>query len=291
MILKDQAFAKINLFLNVTAKREDGYHDIQSIMQTVSLSDMIAIELNDGESNISLTCTDPSVPTDESNLAVKAVNAFYEAAGLEVPDVAIAIDKKIPQMAGLGGGSADAAAVLRMLNRAHENCLSESDLIKAASQIGADVAFCLKGGTALCQGIGDKLTACPALPECHFVIAVSKETSSTKEAYEKLDQKYGAEWPDVESSFSAMMLAIADGRLDGICQNGFNIFESVVLPGSKILGEIRRILTDCGALSAMMSGSGTALFGVFADQKKATIAGDILSAFGYKTSVCVPIKY
>jgi len=291
MILKDQAYAKINLFLNVTAKREDGYHDIQSIMQTVSLADMIAIELKDGDAGVSLTCTDPSIPTDESNLAIKAVNAFYEAASLEVPDVAIAIDKKIPQMAGLGGGSADAAAVLRMLNRAHENCLSDSELIKVAAEIGADVPFCLKGGTALCQGTGEKITACPALPECHFVIAVSKETSSTKEAYEKLDLKYGDTWPDTEAVFSALMLAIADGRLDGICQNGFNIFESVVLPESKILGEIRRILTDCGAASCMMSGSGTALFGVFADQKKAKIASNILSAFGYKTAVCTPVKY
>ena len=290
MIYTEHAYAKINLYLNILSRREDGYHDLSTVMQTVSLADGIALEFPAEGEGIKLTCSDESLPTDGTNLICRAIEAYYEAAGRKMPAVSVAVEKKIPIGAGLAGGSADAAAVLRILNRASDAPLDDSALLEIAAGIGADVPFCLRGGTGYCQGIGEKITACPPLPACHIVIAVPDESVSTADAYKALDEKHPDAFPDENEKYEKMMLAIADKNTVGIAENLYNIFEETVLPRSKKAAEIRRILTDLGALGASLSGSGPAVFGIFTDERKATVAASILSAFGYKAFRTTPIK-
>ena len=290
MIYTEHAYAKINLYLNVLGRREDGYHDLATVMQTVSLADGIALEFPEEGEGITLTCSDETLPTDRTNLVCRAIEAYYEAAGREMPAVSVAIEKKIPVGAGLAGGSADAAAVLRILNKASDAPLDDNVLLAVAAKIGADVPFCLRGGTAYCRGIGEKITACPALPACQIVIAVPDETVATPAAYKALDEAYPDAFPDKEETYEAMMLAIADKNIGGIAANLFNIFEETALPRSKKCREIKRVLTDLGAGGVLMSGSGPAVYGIFTDERKATVAASILSAFGYKTFRTTPVK-
>lgn len=290
MIYTEHAYAKINLYLNILSRREDGYHDLQTVMQTVSLADGIALEFPENGEGITLSSTDATLPTDDSNIVSRAISAYYEAAGKEIPAISVAIDKKIPIGAGLAGGSADAAAVLRILNKAAEEPLDDAALLEAAAKVGADVPFCLRGGTAYCQGIGEIMTVCPSLPACQIVVAVPDEAISTAEAYASLDKQYADVFPDTKDKYEAMMLSIADKNLDGITANLYNVFEETTVSYSKKVKEIRRILGDLGAAGISLSGSGPAVFGIFSDERKASVAASVLSAFGYKAFRTVPIK-
>ena len=186
--LYEGAYAKLNLTLDVLGKREDGYHDIKSVMQAMSLRDDIEIDLGTGEP-WRILCDKDHIPTDESNLAWKAAKLFFDATGKDPNGLEIRITKRIPVEAGLGGGSADAAAVLRALNRHYDMPLSLPALAELGGQIGSDIPFCVLCGTAMVEGRGDRIRRLPDLPDCIFVVCKPDFSSSTAELYRKLDEK------------------------------------------------------------------------------------------------------
>lgn len=267
----EKAAAKINLFLDVLGKREDGYHDIRSVLCTTTLCDDVFVSLCD-DSKISVL-SDIFIPgKPEDNLAYKAALAFFKFAEIEPRGVLIDITKRIPMQAGLGGGSADAAAVLRALNRLYDNKLSTETLLKASSSLGSDVPFCLLGGCCLAEGRGEILTRLPDLPDYPVLICMPSFTCSTAELYSKFD---------VSDSLLQCNLLNGGLILDSIHEGDFhtafslvyNDFESV-LPADCIdtVSAIKTALTERGALGACLSGSGSAVFGIFDDEKKAADA-------------------
>lgn len=286
MILTTKAPAKINLFLDVTAKRADGYHDIRSIMQTVDLCDTVTVESLDaasGVTDIILTCSDPTLPCNEKNLAHKAAVAFFGAVGMESYSCRIHIDKVIPMEAGLAGGSSDAAAVLRLLNELYGSPLSQDELCKTGASIGADVPFCIVGGTCLCEGIGEVLTQLPPMPDAHIVIARGGEGVSTPAAYCLVDERWNNDFSVSGGNIDKITSALSAGDLCGIVGGMYNIFEDVILPGHSVASRLKEIMLECGAVGAMMSGSGPSVFGIFLNKEDAVRAvertGEISRSF------------
>ena len=271
----EPGYAKINLFLEVLDKRSDGYHEIDTVMQTVSLADALTIDvLEDGKGEIALSCNLPYIPIDRRNIAWKAASAFLGKIGRESDSVRIHIEKKIPVAAGLGGGSADGAAVLRGLNRLYEYPLTTEQLCDLATPLGADIPFCLVGGCRRAEGIGEIFTeASPLSEQLTLVIAMGKMGSNTAAAYGKLDARQGK---GQTYHSLAMMEALAAADTKKICKELYNRFEDVILPENKDASSIRRILSITGANGALMSGSGAAVFGIFTDTQKAAAAVEML---------------
>ncbi len=279
--------AKINLYLEIKAKRQDGYHDIESVMQTVGIFDILTISSCPGEGKtISVECTDESVPCDETNLCHRAAKLFFEAAGIDNYNASIKIEKHIPMAAGLGGGSSDAAAVLILLDELYETGFTRLQLCEIGSEIGADVPFCIMQGISVTRGIGDVFSPCACLPECYFVIACAGEGISTPWAYKRLDEMYDFDAREV--SAEAFTAALESGELGCIVSAMTNIFESAVLPVREMARRIRDMLTECGAEGAMMSGSGPSVFGVFKTEQKARLAAEKLSGEGIIAYTCKP---
>ena len=202
--LYEGAFAKINLTLDVLGKRDDGYHDLQSVMQTISVRDDIEIDVGTGKPWV-LKCTDESIPTDERNLAWKAAKLYFDTIKKDPDGLEIRITKRIPVEAGMGGGSADAAAVLRALNRHYDNPLSIAALAELGGLIGSDVPFCTICGTAMVEGRGERLRKLPDIPDCFFVICKPEFSSSTPELYRKLDETEIAKRPNNRAMESALL--------------------------------------------------------------------------------------
>ena len=279
----EKAFAKINLYLDVTSKRSDGFHE--SIMQSVSLFDDITVSLSESCEDI-ITCNIEGIPTDERNLAIKAADAFRSAVGLTF-GVNIHIEKRIPASAGLAGGSTDAAAVLRLLKKLTESDIPTDEMLKIAASIGADVPFCYIGGTMLCEGKGELLRGIPACPKMHLVVAIKGEGVSTPWAYGELDARYGdfAEERD-KGSFHALYCALEDNDKKRIIKNLYNIFESVTEPERPEIGKLKEIMTAHGAKSTLMSGSGPSVFGIFEDEEPAHTAEKSLIEYGAKAHYC-----
>lgn len=269
--LTEGAFAKVNLMLDVLDRREDGYHDISSIMQAISLRDDIEIDLDTGKP-WKLTCDKENVPTDERNLAWKAARVFFDALGGEPNGIEIRITKRIPSEAGLGGGSADAAAVLRALNRHRGYPLSVYALCELGAQVGSDVPFCVLGGTALCEGRGERLTKLPDAPEMIFVVCKPDLALSTPELYAKLDTVTIAKRPET----TAMRAALQRGDLEEIGKNLCNVFEQVTIGEHLELNYIKSILMTYGAYGALMTGSGSAVYGIFDSFEYAAVACTML---------------
>ncbi|MBQ8248605.1 MAG: 4-(cytidine 5'-diphospho)-2-C-methyl-D-erythritol kinase [Clostridia bacterium] len=279
--------AKINLYLEIKAKRPDGYHDIESVMQTVGIFDILTISRCHGEGqNISVECTDESLPCDETNLCHRAAKLFFDAAGIDSYNTVIKIEKHIPMAAGLGGGSSDAAAVLVLLNELYETAFTEGQLCELGSKIGADVPFCIVQGISVTRGIGDVFSSCARLPECYFVIACAGEGISTPWAYKRLDEMYDFDSRDV--SAESFIAALEHGEFDRIVSEMTNIFETAVLPEREMARRIRDMLTDCGAEGAMMSGSGPSVFGVFKTEQAARTAVGKLRGEGIIAYNCKP---
>ena len=283
------AYAKINLFLDVEGIRADGYHDILSVMQTVSWSDRIYLEkLQTAE--ILLSCTDASIPTDQTNTAYRAAELFISR--LAVPmGVRIHIEKHIPSSAGLAGGSADAAAVLLGLNEITGNAFSQEALLQMGAKIGADVPFCMIGGTQITKGIGDVIEPFPAMPFCYLVCAKLGEGISTPEAYGAIDKQNDFfKAPSVKHDRLAFLKkGFEKGDLNCLSEGTFNIFERAmeeVRPGISIL---KRALINAGAKVAMMSGSGPSVFGVFEDKMQAEQACEAVQNMGAICAICTPI--
>ena len=288
----ENAMAKINLCLDVTGKRENGYHEIDGIMQSVTLCDRVTVGFEAGESaEIRLTAEgNPDMPTDSRNLAYRAAERLLEAASV-TGTVEIHIEKRIPMAGGLAGGSTDGAAVLRALNRLLPEPLSMETLCEIGARLGADVPFCTVGGAMRTRGIGDLLTPVPSMPNCHIVIARRGEGVSTPWAYGKLDEIY-ADFSDrslcPESGLDQLLSALEEENLAGTCASIYNIFEDVVAKEKPDVTAIREELLRRGALVSRMSGSGPSVFGIFESEDAARDAKDALENLGADAFVCAP---
>lgn len=269
--LYEGAFAKINLTLDVTGKRPDGYHDIQSVMQTISIRDDVEIDV-DTEKPWELFCTDKGIPCDSRNLAWKAAEVFFSTTGKKTSGLAIRITKRIPSQAGLGGGSADAAAVLRALNRHYGNPLSILALAEVGAQVGSDVPFCVLCGTAMVEGRGERLRKLPDMPDCCFVVCKPPFSSSTPELYKKLDESVIARRPDNQAMESALLA----GDLEKIAANVWNVFDPVVTEDHLELNYIKSIFNTYGSIAQQMTGSGSAVFAIVPDFEFAAVICSML---------------
>ena len=264
--MKEKAYAKINLYLEVMDRLPSGYHNIDSVMQTVSLCDGIDISTEPSEkTKIVLTCNNPEVPCDERNTVYKAAERFMDRIK-ETAEILINIEKVIPMCAGLGGGSADAAAVLRGLNKVYGEPLSLEELCEIGLKVGADVPFCIKGGATVCGGVGEIFSPCSALSEEYdILIAIGNQGSPTPEAYRKIDNIKNRE---IHKGSTDIVEALETGDIKHICAEFYNAFERVVLPSNSECARIRRIMAISGADGVLMSGSGASVFGIFGDKKK-----------------------
>ena len=262
--MREKAYAKLNISLDVTARRAYGYHDMLMLMQTISLCDRLTIE-PEQDGLVHAQSSLPYVPGDRRNLAVRAALAFLELVGEPGRGLKITLNKDIPVGAGMAGGSADAAAVLRALNRAWGSPLSVETLCAAAAELGSDVVFCLRGGTALASGRGEILKPLPALPPCSFVVIKPDFSISTPELFRKLDEARLNCHPDTEG----LLAALEKGDLDGLCRRMYNVFEDVPDRRMRAIRAAKGALLDCGALGALMTGTGSAVFGVFREAEAA----------------------
>ena len=269
--LYEGAFAKVNLTLDVLGKRDDGYHDIKTVMQTISLRDDIEIDVGTGKP-WTLLCDKEDIPTDESNLAWKAAKAFFAAIGKDPDGLEIRITKRIPVEAGLGGGSADAAAVLRALNRHYNMPLSLPALAELGAQIGSDVPFCVLCGTAMVEGRGDRIRRMTDIPDCIFVVCKPEFSVSTAELYKKLDEKVIGRRPEHQ----AMEAAFLAGDLEKIVTNIYNVFDPVVTEEHLELNYIKSIMNSYGAVGMQMTGSGSAVFGICSNFENAAVICNML---------------
>lgn len=273
-----KAFGKVNFTLAVTGKREDGYHTISSLMQSISLYNRVDVKT--GEGKITLSCNDKLLPTDEKNTAYKAAKVFFEMSGT-ADGADILVQKNIPYQAGLGSASADAAGVLFALNRLYGNPLCGDRLCAAALKVGADVPFCLTGGTKLAEGIGEKLTGLQKCPEMFLAIAFPSEGMSTLEAYKKLDALNVSVQPE-----SARAIAALGKTVKEFAECCGNVFE-LCCPVSKVF-YIKRRLSELSAVNALMSGSGTAVYGIFESESLALQAAKALTAEGIHCLTATP---
>lgn len=265
--LNESAYAKINLTLDVLGIRPDGYHDLKSVMQTVAFCDDIEIVIGTGKPWC-LRCDAEGVPLDKRNLAWKAADVFFEATGIDPDGIEIRIDKKIPSQAGLGGGSSDAAAVFRCLNRHYGMPLTIQELADLSAKVGSDVPFCVLGGTVMVEGRGEFVRKLPDIPCCHIVICKPEFPVSTPELYKKIDGCVIAKHPDND----AMEKAILAGDLAKIAENVHNVFDPVVASEHPQIDEIKSVFAECGALAQQMSGSGSATFAIMPDMESAVTA-------------------
>ena len=269
--LYEGAFAKINLTLDVLGKRDDGYHDLQSIMQAISIRDDVEIDV-DTDEPWSLQCSMEGIPEDHSNLAWKAAEVFYTVTGLTTTGLAIRIHKRIPMQAGLGGGSADAAAVLRALNRHYGNPLSILALAEIGAQVGSDVPFCVLCGTAMVEGRGERLRKLPDIPDCFFVVCKPDFSASTPELYKKLDETVIAHRPDNKAMESALLA----GDLQKVSENLWNVFDPVVTQDHLEMNYIKSIYNSYGAIGFQMTGSGSAVYCIVTEFEHAAVICNML---------------
>lgn len=276
-----RALGKINLGLDVLGRRDNGYHDVRMVMQTVYLYDQIRIT-KISEPQIRLKTNLYYLPVNENNLAYKAARLLMDEFGIR-EGVLINLEKHIPVAAGMAGGSSNAAAVLYGMNRLFELGLSEQDLMERGVTLGADVPYCIMRGTMLAEGIGEKLTPLPAMPKCHLVIAKPPINVSTKMVYEKLDSHTITEHPDI------------DGIIDGLKQENLrqvadrmgNVLEKVTAESYPVIGQLKQMMLEHGALNAMMSGSGPTVFGIYEDKGTAKKAAAQIKRTGLAKQVYV----
>ena len=271
------AKAKINLYLDVTGKRADGYHLLETVMHTVSLCDTVTLTKTD-RNGIEISCSDPLIPCNEKNIAYKCAAAFFDKTGISSGGVSIDIIKRIPSQAGMGGGSADGAAVLTGLDRLFETGLSEGELISIGARIGADIPFCIKGGCGYCTGIGEIIEPLPAI--CGYVlIGKGKAGISTAEAFGKIDSLgSGIGITGIKKIFGNV------SSLTDIAPFCRNIFDDVT--SLEEVTDIKRIMTENGAVCSAMTGSGSAVFGLYESENAAKKAQKVLKQKNYFTALC-----
>lgn len=277
-----KSFAKINLSLDVLGKLENGYHEVQMVMQTVSVFDIITVaQIKHG---IEISTNLPYLPIDENNLAYKAAEEFFKYTGIQ-SGVSIDISKRIPVGAGLAGGSSNASAVLKAMNKLFNTGLSLKELCNIGINIGADVPYCVLGGTRLAEGIGEKLSSLPKIPKCSIVLVKPSFSISTKSVYEKIDSCKDYRRPDTKK----LIEGLSDGNLDMIADSMGNVLEEVSLAEHPVLSVLKDELKELGAIKAQMSGSGPTVFGIFTNYDQARAAKKALWG-KYKTVyICTPV--
>lgn len=257
--------AKLNLSLDILHRREDGYHDLKMVMHSVDLTDELTLERT-GEQGIRVRTDLSFLPDDERNLAAVAARRFAEATGTDVEGLVITIRKRIPVCAGMAGGSSDAAAVLRALNRELAAPMTRAELAAVGEKVGSDVPYCVVGGTALAEGRGERLTPLPALPACWFVLCKPNFSITTPELFARVNCARLRCRPDTEG----ILRALESGELEGVARRMYNVFEDV-LPDRRAgeIAAIKSALVGHGALGAVMSGSGPTVFGIFREEAAA----------------------
>ena len=260
----ENAYAKLNISLDVVSKRSDGYHEMCMIMQTITLSDRVEISLNNS-GKISVSSNLYFLPCDQRTIAYRSAAAFLSQAGRKDLGVDIAMSKHIPVCAGMGGGSADGAAVLRGLNTLLGSPLSVNQLENLGAGLGSDIPFCIAGGTALAQGRGECLTQLAPLPDCSIVVCKPRFSVSTPELFQKIDSSPIKLHPHTQGILSS----IENGDIKGISMRLFNVFEDVLPDGRDDISVIKHIMLDNGAFGAVMTGTGSAVFGIFQDSLSA----------------------
>lgn len=279
--LYEGAFAKLNLTLDVLGKREDGYHDLKSVMQAVSVRDDIEIDVGTGKPWC-LKCDKEGIPTDETNLAWKAAKLYCDRLNKDPQGIEIRITKRIPSQAGMGGGSADAAAVLRALNRHYGDPLSIMALAELGAEIGSDVPFCVLCGTAMVEGRGERVRKLPDMPECIFVVCKPDFSVSTPELYQKIDEVAIAQRPDNQLMESALL----SGDLETIAHNLCNVFDPVVTQDHLELNYIKSIFHQYGAMGYQMTGSGSACFAIVSEFEVAAVLCNMLKTNYPNVFIC-----
>jgi len=283
-LIKLKARAKVNLSLDVLAKRPDGYHDIKTIMQTIELHDRVFIE--EAKSGIEVLCKNRWVPTDGRNIAYKAAEKLKLHFGID-KGVKIRIEKNIPVSAGLAGGSSDAAAVLKGMNSLFELNLKENEVMEIGKTIGADVPFCIKGGTMLAEGIGEILTPLKPLPVTHMVLIKPKIGISTAWVYGNLNVKNLTNRPDT----NIIIKYIESGNINCLAKDMRNVLETVTCSKYGVIGEIKQKLINLGALGSMMSGSGPTVFGIFSDEISAKKAYEAMECDRWERFVTSTVSF
>lgn len=280
-----KAPAKINLAIDVLRKRPDGFHDVIMIMQSIALYDTIKLKPVHG-GKITVTSNSRCIPEGSTNIAYKTAeflrNKYNVKDGAE-----IYIEKNIPVSAGLAGGSTDAAAVLNLLDKAWSLKLTKTEILEAAKRLGSDVPFCVSGGTALAEGLGEKLTPLKAMPESYILLAKPDIDISTQEVYEGIDMEEILERPDID----AMIRAINEGSLHKIGENLSNVLEYVTVKKCPLISDIKAKLMEYGALGSVMSGSGPTVFGLFDDQSLAYNAYDHIKHMVNEIFVVKPLPH
>lgn len=269
-----KAYGKINIGLDVIRKREDGYHDLDMIMQTVGVYDDVIISREDGTQTYEIeVSTDADIlPNDKGNLAFMAAKVLMEAYDIK-SKVKIHINKRIPIAGGMAGGSADCAAVLRGVNKLFQLVLTDEQLQEYGVKLGADVPYCIVGGTKRAQGIGEILTDLPTPPKCYVIIAKPDAFVSTKFVYSHIRPAQIENHPDIDG----IIESIKAGDLYGMCEKIANVMEDVTIPEYPIIQKVKDILKSNGAVNALMSGSGPTVFGIYDDEEKAKQSMDVLS--------------
>ena len=280
----EPAYAKLNLTLDVLGKREDGYHNLKSVMQTISVRDDIEVDIGTGKPWC-IKCDKDGIPCDERNLAWKAAKVYCEALNKDPNGLEIRITKRIPSQAGMGGGSADAAAVLRALNEYYDHPLSIGALAELGAQVGSDVPFCVVGGTCMCEGRGERLRKLPDMPDCIFVVCKPDFSVSTPELYQKIDEAAISKRPDHQAMESGLLA----GDLEKIAHNLFNVFDPVVTQDHLELNYIKSLFHQYGAVGYQMTGSGSAVFAVVSEFEVAAVICNMLKANYPNVFICKPV--
>ena len=279
MEMKRDAPAKVNLALDILGRRGDGYHEMRMVMQTVSLCDTVTVE--ETAEGFSLQTDGDFIPAGKKTLEQQAAEAFFQSAGL-----AVTLGKRTPAYAGMGGGSADVAALLRLLRDRYCPAMEDEELERIGLTVGSDMPFCVRGGTALAEGRGEVLTDLPPLPPCAFVLCKPDFGIPTPTLFARVDGAELTDRPDV----GGMAEALAAGDLEGVAARLGNVFEEVLPPEYGEVFRIKERLRELGALNAAMSGSGPTVFGMFRRREEAERAAAVLKAAYAQTYVAEPVK-
>lgn len=276
-----KAPAKINLGLDVLGRRDNGYHDVRMVMQSIGLYDDVTIEKVE-EPGICLEINLDFLPTDERNIAYKAAKLLMDEFAIST-GVKIKLEKHIPVAAGMAGGSTNAAAVLEGMNTLFSLGLTQKELMERGVKLGADVPYCIMKGTALAEGIGEILSPLPPLPECHILIAKPDISVSTKEVYEELDSKEIPEHPEIDG----ILEGLKEANLEKIVSAMGNVLERVTVQKYPVIDEIKQVMKKAGAMNAMMSGSGPTVFGIFKDRETAELAQQEIQKTKIAKDICL----
>ena len=279
--LELKALGKINLGLDILGRRENGYHDVRMVMQTVYLYDRVILEKTK-QRGIQITANLHYLPVNENNIAYKAARLLMDEFDIK-GGIKITLEKHIPVAAGMAGGSSNAAAVLFGMNRMYRLGLKEEGLKERGVKLGADVPYCIMRGTVLAEGIGEILTPLPPMPKCYILIAKPPISASTKVVYEKIDARGIDSHPDIDG----IIAGLEHGDINKIASSMGNVLEQVMLEECPELLDIKNAMRECGALNSMMSGSGPTVFGIFKERRRAKKAASLLKEQGLARQVYV----